>query len=64
MGRLRAINERKCTMDNCNRRHYAKGLCKQHYWPAWKAGQKNESDSDTSRQDHSQKSLRIVTEFI
>ncbi len=25
------MTERKCTVENCLRRHYAKGLCKRHY---------------------------------
>ncbi|OMF83641.1 hypothetical protein BK146_33450 [Paenibacillus sp. FSL R7-0333] len=64
MGRLRAINERKCTIENCDRRHYAKGLCKQHYWPAWKAGQKTESDTSQGSSDNSPPQLQFVQEFI
>lgn len=59
MGRLRAVNERKCSLENCNRRHYAKGLCKQHYWPAWKESQKNEAGS--GREDnHAEKQLPVI----
>ncbi len=31
MGRLRSFKPRQCLKDNWQRKHYAKGYCKEHY---------------------------------
>ncbi len=35
MGRMRSLTPRQCLKDNCQRKHYAKGYCKEHYQQKW-----------------------------
>lgn len=35
VGRKRADVARRCEQINCTNKHYAKGMCKYHYWKCW-----------------------------
>lgn len=35
MGRIKSLTPRKCLKENCDRKHYAKGYCREHYQQKW-----------------------------
>ncbi|WP_171717346.1 hypothetical protein [Paenibacillus phytohabitans] len=43
MGKKRAEEKRKCESGTCTNNHYAKGMCKQHYWKDWHSKKEEKS---------------------